>query len=124
MRRTLIMGAAGFPVDVEADSFNKARLVLTLILVGFLAGSMAACTSSRTSESTGEYVDNSVISNKVRGQLLGDKDLNITQIDIETYKGVVQLSGFVDTPEAKNRAGTVAASVSGVKQVRNNLIVK
>lgn len=104
--------------------FNKARLVLTLILVGFLAGSMAACTSSRTSESTGEYVDDSVISNKVRGQLLGDKDLNITQIDIETYKGVVQLSGFVDTPEAKNRAGTVAASVSGVKQVRNNIIVK
>ena len=103
---------------------NSARLILTLILVGFLAGSMAACTSSRTSESTGEYVDDSVISNKVRGQLLGDKDLNITQIDIETYKGVVQLSGFVDTPEAKNRAGTVAASVSGVKQVRNNLIVK
>ena len=105
--------------------FNKARLVLTLIFVGFLAGSTAACTSSRTSESTtGEYVDDSVISNKVRGQLLGDKDLNITQIDIETYKGVVQLSGFVDTQEAKNRAGTVAASVSGVRQVRNNLVVK
>ena len=124
MRRTLIMGAASFPVDRRQTVFNKARLVLTLILVGFLAGSMAACTSSRTSESTGEYVDDSVISNKVRGQLLGDKDLNITQIDIETYKGVVQLSGFVDTPEAKNRAGTVAASVSGVKQVRNNIVVK
>lgn len=104
--------------------FNKARLVLALIFVGFLAGSTAACTSSRTSESTGEYVDDSVISNKVRGQLLGDKDLNITQIDVETYKGVVQLSGFVDTQEARNRAGTVAASVSGVRQVRNNLVVK
>ena len=64
----------------------KARLILTLILVGFLAGSMAACTSSRTSESTGEYVDDLVIGNKVRGQLLGDKDLNITQIDIETTR--------------------------------------
>jgi osmotically-inducible protein OsmY len=104
--------------------FNKARLVLTLIFVGFLAGSKADCTSSRTSESTSEYVDDSVISNKVRGQLLGDKDLNITQIDIETHKGVVQLSGFVDTQEAKNRAGSVAASVSGVRQVRNNLVVK
>lgn len=60
----------------------------------------------------------------MRGQLLGDKDLNITQIDIETYKGVVQLSGFVETPEAKNRAGAVAASLSGVRQVRNNLVVK
>src|SRR5512144_291979 len=118
------MDAAGSLWMWRQTVLNKARLVLTLVLVGFLAGSMAACTSSRTSESTGEYVDDSVISNKVRGQLLGDKDLNITQIDIETYKGVVQLSGFVDTPEAKNRAGTVAASVSGVKQVRNNIIVK
>lgn len=103
---------------------NRARLFLNLVLVGLLAGSIAACTSSRTSESTGEYVDDSVISNKVRGQLLGDKDLNITQIDIETYKGVVQLSGFVDSAEIMNRAGRVAASVSGVTKVRNNLIVK
>lgn len=103
---------------------NRARLFLNLVLVGFLAGSIAACTSSRTSESTGEYVDDSVISNKVRGQLLGDKDLNITQIDVETYKGVVQLSGFVDSAEIKNRAGRVAAGVGGVTKVRNNLIVK
>ncbi|MDG4603609.1 MAG: BON domain-containing protein [Defluviicoccus sp.] len=64
------------------------------------------------------------MSNKVRGQLLSDKDLNITQIDVETYKGVVQLSGFVDNAEIKNRAGRVAASVGGVTKVRNNLIVK
>jgi osmotically-inducible protein OsmY len=102
----------------------KARFVLTLILLGLLPGSMIACTGSRTSESTGEYVDDSVISSKVRSQLLGDKDLNITQIDVETYKGVVQLSGFVDSSEAKNRAGRVAAGVGGVTQVRNNLIVK
>ena len=115
------MDAAGFPLDVEADSHEQSTSRSYPYSRRFLAG---ACTGSRTSESTGEYVDDSVISNKVRGQLLGDKDLNITQIDIETYKGVVQLSGFVDTPEAKNRAGTVAASVSGVKQVRNNLVVK
>ncbi len=57
-------------------------------------------------------------------KLLDDKDLNITQIDVETFKGVVQLSGFVDTSTAKSRAGQVAGSVSGVKQVRNNLVVK
>lgn len=103
---------------------TKARFVLTLILAGFLAASMAACSSSPTSESTGEYVDDVVISSKVRAQLLDDKDLNITQISVETYKGVVQLSGFVDTPAAKNRATGVAAGVSGVTEVRNNLIVK
>lgn len=103
---------------------NKARFVLSLIIVGLLAGSMTACAGSQTSESTGEYVDDVVISNKVRAQLVGDKQLNITQIDVETYKGAVQLSGFVDTAEAKNRATGVAAGVSGVTEVRNNLIVK
>jgi osmotically-inducible protein OsmY len=102
---------------------NKARLILSLILVGLLAGSITACAGSRTSESTGEYVDDSDISNKVRGELVGDKDLNF-QIDVETYKGVVQLSGFVNSAEIKNRAASVAASVDGVKQVRNNLVVK
>ena len=82
-----MMGAASLPLDMEADSVQQS---MSRHFVGFLAGSTAACTSWRTSESTGEYVDDSVISNKVRGQLLGDKDLNITQIDIETYKGVVQ----------------------------------
>ena len=103
---------------------NKARLILTLIVVGFLAGSMTACAGSRTSESTGEYVDDSVISNKVRAQLAGDKDLNVFQIDVTTFKGDVQLSGFVDTSAKKEKAGTVAASVKGVKEVHNNLIVK
>jgi len=102
---------------------NTIRLVATLVLAGLLAGPMMAC-SSQTSETSGEYVDDSVISSRVRAQLIGDKDLNITQIDIETYKGVVQLSGFVDSAAAKSRAGTVVANTTGVKQVRNNLIVK
>jgi osmotically-inducible protein OsmY len=104
--------------------FATLTLVTALTLGGLLAGSITACTSSRTSESTGEYIDDSVISNKVRGEIVGDKDLSIFQIDVEAYKGVVQLSGFVNSQAAKNRAGTVAAGVKGVKQVRNNLVVK
>lgn len=103
---------------------NIARLVLALLLVGFLAGSMAACAGSSTSESTGEYVDDSVISNKVRAEIVGDEDLSLFQIDVETFKGVVQLSGFVDSAATKTRAGEVAAGVSGVKRVQNNLIIK
>jgi osmotically-inducible protein OsmY len=108
----------------KARRFATLTLVTTLTLGGLLAGSITACTSSRTSESTGEYIDDSVISNKVRGEIVGDKDLSIFQIDVEAYKGVVQLSGFVNSQAAKNRAGTVAAGVKGVKQVRNNLVVK
>lgn len=103
---------------------NKTRLFLNLTIVGLLAGSMAACSSMGAQETTGQYVDDTVISSTVRGKLVDDKDLNLTQIDVETFKGVVQLSGFVDTSSAKTRAGQVAGSVSGVKQVRNNLIVK
>ena len=109
---------------------NEARLVTTLTLVttlmlgGLLVGSVTACSSSRTSESTGEYIDDSVINNKVRAEIVGDKDLSLFQIDVAAYKGVVQLSGFVNSQAAKDRAGTIAAGVSGVKQVHNNLIVK
>jgi osmotically-inducible protein OsmY len=109
---------------------EKARLVTTLTLVttlmlgGLLIGSVTACSSSRTSESTGEYIDDSVINNKVRAEIVGDKDLSLFQIDVASYKGVVQLSGFVNSQAAKDRAGTIAAGVSGVKQVHNNLIVK
>jgi osmotically-inducible protein OsmY len=85
---------------------------------------MAACAGSSTSESTGEYVDDSVISNKVRADIVGDKALSLFQIDVETFKGTVQLSGFVDTAATKARAGEVAAGVRGVKRVQNNLIVK
>lgn len=102
----------------------KTSLTIALILAGLLAGPMAACSSTSTSESTGEYIDDSAISNKVRGALIADKDLNVFQIDVTTYKGVVQLSGFVDSTSIRERAGAVAASVDGVNQVRNNLIVK
>lgn len=103
---------------------NAGRLAVSLALAGFLAVSAAACSSTNTSESTGEYVDDSVISNKVRGQLIGDKELNIFQIDVGTYKGEVQLSGFVNSVESKNRAGTVARGVKGVTRVHNDLVVK
>jgi osmotically-inducible protein OsmY len=60
----------------------------------------------------------------VRGELLSDKELNVFQIDVTTFEGVVELSGFVNSSTAKARAGSVAAGVGGVKEVRNNLIVK
>jgi osmotically-inducible protein OsmY len=85
---------------------------------------IAACTSSRTSESTGQYVDSAAITSKVKAALLGDSGLKSFAIDVETFKDVVQLSGFVDNDQLKSRAGDLAAGVSGVKSVRNNLIVK
>jgi osmotically-inducible protein OsmY len=100
------------------------RTLLNAAFVAMLSISAVACNSTSTSESAGEYVDDTVISSKVRAQIIGDKDLKLSQIDVETYKGIVQLSGFVDTIQTKWHAGSVAGSVRGVRQVANNLIVK
>lgn len=103
---------------------KKLHFIAGIVLATFLAGPMAACTSTSTRESTGEFIDDTAISNKVRAELLGDADLNVFKIDVSTFKGVVQLSGFVNSATIKDRAGKVAAGVKGVVGVHNNLIVK
>ena len=82
------------------------------------------CSSSRTHESTGEYVDDSTITAKVKAAILEDPALKSLQISVKTYKGVVQLSGFVDSQDMVDRAGKVASQVSGVRDVKNGLTVK
>ena len=95
------------------------------LVVALVAGMpMAAWSSSSTTESTGEYVDDTVITSKVKAALLGDSGLKSFDIGVETYKDVVQLSGFVNSNQVKARAAEIAAGVSGVKSVRNNLVVK
>lgn len=86
---------------------------------------IAACTSSsRTTESTGEYVDDATITSKVKAALIANSGLKAFQISVETFKDVVQLSGFVNTEVVKAHAGQVAAGVSGVRGVRNDLVIK
>jgi len=96
------------------------RFLLCLLIIASLAG----CAGSRHYESTGEYFDDSVLTTKVKASILGDSKLKVMQIDVETFKGIVQLSGFVDSQEAVDRAVQLARTVKGVKQVNNSLIVK
>ena len=84
----------------------------------------AGCASTPTQESTGEYVDDAVITAKVKTELASDKLLTIYQISVETYKGVVQLSGFVNTREQSDEAATVTRKVRGVREVKNSLVLK
>ena len=83
-----------------------------------------ACASTSKKESTGEYVDDSVITTKVKSLLAADDFLKSFQIGIETYKGSVQLSGFVNSQKAVDKAIEIARSVKGVKSVKNDLILK
>jgi hyperosmotically inducible protein len=98
------------------------RLLLGLLLVVTIP--LAGCASGKKHESTGEFFDDAVLTTKVKASILGDSRLKVLQIDVETYKGVVQLSGFVDTAEAATRAVELARRVRGVKMVNNSLIVK
>ena len=102
----------------------KKRNIVIRCFVLLMLITLVACASTRTHESTGEYVDDSVITTKVKALLAEDNFLKSFQISVETYKGTVQLSGFVNSRETVNKAGEIARSVKGVKSVRNNLIVK
>lgn len=94
-----------------------------LVLITIIATFMA-CASTSNRESTGQYVDDSVITTKVKSLLAADDFLKSFQIGVETYKGEVQLSGFVNSQNAVNKAVEITRSVNGVRSVKNNLIVK
>jgi osmotically-inducible protein OsmY len=99
------------------------NLVVNFFLVILLA-SLLGCASTATRESTGEYVDDSVITAKVKAAVFADETLKSAEINVETFKGVVQLSGFVKQPADIARATEVARSVKGVTSVKNDMRVK
>ena len=103
---------------------KKRHFVIRCLVLLMLIATFAACASTRTHESTGEYVDDSVITTKVKSLLAEDDFFKSFQISVETYKGTVQLSGFVNSRQAVNKAGEIVRSVQGVKSIKNNLIVK
>ncbi|AHF91804.1 transporter [Opitutaceae bacterium TAV5] len=106
------------------NSFKSIALSALLCTAPGVLFFATGCASSSTGESTGEYVDNSAITAKVKAALLNDPIVKSFDVSVESYKGVVQLSGFVNTYEQKTQAGRVAAGVTGVAGVQNNLIVK
>ena len=94
-------------------------LVLTIVLA-----SAWGCGSTAKTEGTGEYVDDSVITAKVKTAIFNDPTLKVNEINVETFKGVVQLSGFVNSQADINRAVQVARGVAGVTSVKNDMRLK
>lgn len=94
------------------------------LLIAFLLAALVGCSSTNTRASTGEYIDDSVITTKVKAAILDDKTLKVAEINVETFKGVVQLSGFVNSQGDINHAVDVARGVGGVKSVKNDMRVK
>ncbi len=96
------------------------KFLACLVLVAAFMG----CASTSNTEGTGEYIDDSVITAKVKSAILAEPGLKVLQINVETFKGEVQLSGFVDSRESAAKAADIARNVQGVVGVKNDLIVK
>jgi hypothetical protein len=103
---------------------KKTHFAIRVLVVVMMIGAFVAGTSIPVLSSAGDVVDDSVITTKIKSQLAADEFLKSFQISVETRKGVVELSGFVDSQKAKDKAGQIARGVEGVKSVKNALIVK
>jgi len=103
---------------------KKIHIVMRFLVVLMMIAAFVACASTPKQEGTGDYIDDSVITTKIKSQLANDEFLKSFQISVESRKGIVQLSGFVDSQNAKDKAGQIARGVGGVTSVRNNLVVK
>jgi osmotically-inducible protein OsmY len=99
---------------------RKLASVAGIVLMATALG----CASTSTSEGTGEYVDDSVITTKVKAAIFNEPTLKSTEINVETFKGTVQLSGFVNSHGDVNKAVSVARNVKGVTAVKNDMRVK
>lgn len=102
----------------------KIRRTVTVLLCACMLASFAGCTATPKHESAGEYVDDSVITTRVKAAIFDELALKTFQINVTTYRGVVQLSGFVDSAENARKAGEIARRVKGVEEVKNDLITK
>lgn len=99
------------------------RVMAMLVMVGVMAGAVSACEST-TGKTMGQNVSDASISTAVQTKLTGDRVSNFTRVDVDTERGVVQLSGVVPSSEQKSRAEELTRQVNGVRRVNNNLQVQ
>ncbi|MBP8168941.1 MAG: BON domain-containing protein [Azonexus sp.] len=103
---------------------NKFSRYLSALFLAVTLATAVGCASTSKQEGTGEYVDDSVITTKVKAAILGEPSLKVAEINVETFKGVVQLSGFVTSTALANKAVEITRQISGVKSVKNDMRVK
>jgi osmotically-inducible protein OsmY len=103
---------------------RKSTQLKHFLVVCALAASLAACAAMSGRETAGEYVDDATITTKVKAAIFDEPSLKSMQVSVETFQDVVQLSGFVDSPRTKAKAGELARGVHGVRSVKNDLVVR
>lgn len=106
-----------------AGVLKMSALALGLVVMATVGG-LAGCAGDRYTQSTGERIDDKTDSSRVRSALSEDTQYKYDDVKVQTFKGVVQLSGFVNSRDQKNRAGDLARKVQGIHEVQNNITVK
>lgn len=96
----------------------------TMLLIAAFSVGLGACTSTPTQESTGEYIDDTTITAKVKAKFVESKEVSASAINVETFKGVVQLSGFANSRHESDKATEIARHIKGVKSVKNDIRLK
>jgi osmotically-inducible protein OsmY len=97
---------------------------LTTLFATIALMATLGCAATRTQEGTGQYVDDTVITTKVKAAILGEPGLKSSEINVETFKGIVQLSGFVNSRDDMKSAVKLASAVNGVKSVKDDMQLK
>lgn len=97
---------------------------LSALFLAVTLASVVGCASTATKEGTGEYIDDSVITTKVKAAIFNEPSLKSAEINVETFKGVVQLSGFVSSRADESKAVELARGVKGVTSVKNDMRLK
>ena len=103
---------------------NQLNKYLSVVFLAVTLASAVGCASTSSKEGTGEYVDNSVITTKVKAAIFNEPSLKSAEINVESFKGVVQLSGFVNSQADIDKATSLARSVEGVTSVKNDMRLK
>lgn len=102
---------------------TQRSIMLAVLAAAMLAGGVA-CAPTSTRESTGEYVDDAAVTARVKTALIHEPGIKSNSINVETFRGVVSLSGFVDSQEMASKAVSTAEKVGGVRSVKNDMRVK
>ena len=111
--------------SVMTGRFQKLSALIACVgTLALVAGGITGCAGNRYTQSTGERIDDKADSSRVKKALGADTQYKYEDVNVQTFKGVVQLSGFVNSRDQKNRAGDLAKNVEGVKEVQNNITVK
>jgi hyperosmotically inducible protein len=103
---------------------KQLRTYFSVLFLAIAVSSVVGCSSTPTREGTGEYIDDTLITTKVKAAIVNEPTLKVAEINVETFKGIVQLSGFVSSQAAADKAVSVARGIGGVKSVKNDMRIK